>query len=86
MVNSIATEVVEEVKLWKVVELIEEEILVVQIKWRSGQRDSNSQSSQRISRKSNPLDALSDEDNKLLHVEDSNGVFKFGDSKSIKSN
>ena len=52
--NSIATEVMEEVELV-------EEVLVDQIKlyvnWRSGQRDSNSQSSQRSSRKTNPLDA-----------------------------
>ena len=32
------------------------------------------------------LETLSDEDKKLLHVEDSNSVFKFGDSKLIKSN
>ena len=162
MLNSIATEVAKEV------ELLEEEAFVDQIKvvnWRAEQRDSNSQSSQRISRKTNPLDAngeisqchtcgsifhwsyacpdsyesrdqvkekdggvqiqlreetmetlidetlsmavldsgctktvcretwlncyletLSDEDKKLLHVEDSNSGFKFGDSKLIKSN
>ena len=32
------------------------------------------------------LETLSDEDKKLLHVEDSNSVFKFGDSKLIKPN
>ena len=32
------------------------------------------------------LETLSDEDKKLVHVEDSNSVFKFGDSKLIKSN
>ena len=32
------------------------------------------------------LETRSDEDKKLLHVEDSNSVFKFGDSKLIKSN
>ena len=32
------------------------------------------------------METLSDEDKKLLHVEDSNIVFKFGDSKLIKSN
>ena len=32
------------------------------------------------------LESLSDEDKKLLHVEDSNSVFKFGNSKLIKSN
>ena len=32
------------------------------------------------------LETLSDEDKKLLHVEDSNSVLKFGDSKLIKSN
>ena len=32
------------------------------------------------------LKTLSDEDTKLLHVEDCNSVFKFGNSKLIKSN
>ena len=32
------------------------------------------------------LETLSDEDKKLSHVEDSNSVFKFGDSKLINSN
>ena len=32
------------------------------------------------------LENLPNEDKKLLHVEDSNSVFKFGDSKLIKSN
>ena len=32
------------------------------------------------------LETLSDEDKKLLHVEDSNSVFESGDSKLIKSN
>ena len=32
------------------------------------------------------LETLSDEEEKLLHVEDSNSVFKFGDSRLIKSN
>ena len=40
----------------------------------------------KLSVERNGLKTLSDEDKKLLHVEDSNSVFKFGDSKWIKSN